>query len=403
MQAAVGNAARNKRDAVALQPGISKKTVCEIYDAVRYKNDRTIVRAGSDGRGNYYVYTAKPESWLATVCKQSSIRNHRQSMVDLLDKSGGALQNEVWIEKKDRLCLMQLKKLSMKNIAQEDFKAGELKSHLKPLSNSVHKRDRWVKKANLDAKFSPIPKTFRDYYQQFLNKTTADKAILCKALFGNKSLQISLKEEQDILKSMDTLLRTYLHQGIKKQPLERLIQQSPQKDLLLRFAKAWLDHLNKFDKSKINTRNLLQTFSWQKAITEVARCIQKQQQPTDKTRTAFSTVSPERAKGIVRMLGQASLADDLNSPFKPRPKAKEASLATLEADKKRHAVGIVVDNSISSDVEVVSSTDEEISSDDASLIDGRRLMHETEGAYTIFANASVSDVAEANAGLPEKQ
>ena len=401
MQAAVGHATRNKRDVVALQPGINKKTVCEIYDAVRAKNDQAIVRAGSDGRGSFYVYTAKPESWLAAAYKQSSIRSHRQSMVELLDKSVRALQSEVWIDKKDRLCLMKLKKLSMKDIRQEDFNAGELKSNLKPLSNSVHKRDRWVKKANLNEKFSPIPKTFRDYYKQFLNKTSADQLILRNALFGNTSSRLSLKEEREIIKSIDTLLHDYLQQSIKKQPLERLIPQSPQKDLLLRFADAWLSHVQRPDKFK--AANLLQTFSWQKAITEVARCVQKQQQATDTTRTVFSPVSPERATGIARMLGQSSLAADLNSPFKPRRETKEATLATLEADKKQYAADIIVDNSIGSEIEVVSLTEVEISSDDTSLIDGVRLMHETEGAYTIFANASVSDVAEANAGLPEKQ
>ena len=99
MQAIVGHATRNKRDVVVLQPGVNKKTVCEIYDAVRTKNDKTIVRAGSDNQGNYYVYMPKRESWIAAVTyKESGIRNHRQSMVELLEKSSGALQSEAWID-----------------------------------------------------------------------------------------------------------------------------------------------------------------------------------------------------------------------------------------------------------------------------------------------------------------
>ena len=42
MQPAFGHATRNKRDVVALQPGINKKTVCEIYDAVRKKMIRPL-------------------------------------------------------------------------------------------------------------------------------------------------------------------------------------------------------------------------------------------------------------------------------------------------------------------------------------------------------------------------
>lgn len=57
MQAAVGHATKSKRDLVYLQPSIKKETVCEIYRAVRNKNDQTIIRAGLYGQGNYYVYT----------------------------------------------------------------------------------------------------------------------------------------------------------------------------------------------------------------------------------------------------------------------------------------------------------------------------------------------------------
>jgi hypothetical protein len=62
MQAAVGHATKSKRDLVYLQPSIKKETVCEIYRAVRNKNDQTIIRAGLYGQGNYYVYTPKPEN-----------------------------------------------------------------------------------------------------------------------------------------------------------------------------------------------------------------------------------------------------------------------------------------------------------------------------------------------------
>lgn len=115
MQAAVGHATRNKRDVVALQPGINKKTVCEIYDAVRTKNDQAIVRAGSDGQGNYYVYMPKRENpFAALTYKAASIRNHRQSLANLLDQSGRVLLKEQWLFNTDKVCMMQLTRLSMK-------------------------------------------------------------------------------------------------------------------------------------------------------------------------------------------------------------------------------------------------------------------------------------------------
>jgi hypothetical protein len=41
----------------------------------------------------------KRESWIAAVTyKESGIKNHRQSMVELLEKSSAALQSEAWID-----------------------------------------------------------------------------------------------------------------------------------------------------------------------------------------------------------------------------------------------------------------------------------------------------------------
>ncbi|MBM3337658.1 MAG: hypothetical protein FJY60_08255 [Betaproteobacteria bacterium] len=71
----------------------------------------------------------------------------------------------------------------MKNVNREDFTAGELKSHLKPLNDRVRGRDRLTRKTELKEKFSPIPKKAADYYAQFLKKTPADQSILLEALF----------------------------------------------------------------------------------------------------------------------------------------------------------------------------------------------------------------------------
>ena len=178
MQAAVGHATKSKRDLVYLQPSIKKETVCEIYRAVRNKNDQTIIRAGLYGQGNYYVYTPKPENQLYAAAHRGSIRNHRQSLANLLNQSGRVLLKEKWLFNPDKVSILQLTRLSMKNVNREDFTAGELKSHLKPLNDRVRARDRLVKKKELDKKFSPIPKKATDYFAQFLKKSPADQSIL---------------------------------------------------------------------------------------------------------------------------------------------------------------------------------------------------------------------------------
>lgn len=418
MQAAVTHAARNKRNVVILNPGIDKKKVCEIYDAVRTKTDQTIVRAGTDGNDNFYVYMPKRENRIAAATyKAASIRNHRQAMGELLDKSANILNHETWIDKKDRDCISQLHQLSTKDVARTEFTAGELKPHLKPLNESVRARDRWVKRANLNRNFSPLPKKDQDYYAQFLNKTKQDRINLRVALFGDKNLQVSMAEERAIVGSIDKLLQAYLNRTDKKQSLESFIQQSPEKDLLLRFANAWLDHSQRPEKFK--APNLLQAFSWHKAITDVARRIQTQlksahaKKSAESKRGLFSPVSPARQKGLARMLESSRLdisddiKDDINdeiqSPFKVVSVARPSSLMSLGTDDKRHVSGIIADTVPGPEIEVPSLTEDELSSEDTSLFEGYRMMRASEGAYTIYVKAPVAEGGDPNATLPVKQ
>jgi hypothetical protein len=398
MQAVVGHAARNKRDVVFLQSGVNKKTVCEIYDAVRTKNNQAIVRAGSDGHGTYYVYMPKRENPIAaSTYKAASIRSHRQSMADLLNQSGRALLKEEWLFRSDKTCIMQLTRLSMKDVNREDFTAGEVKSHLKPLNDRVRGRDRLLKKTELNQKFSPIPKKSRDYFAQFLKKSSADQSILRQALFGKNS-RMSLAEERAIIKSVDALLHTYVNQKDNKQTLVSLIRKSPQQDLLRRFAEAWLDHVEKPQKFK--SANLLLTFSWEKSMTELARTIEKHAKPIDNRHQDYATVSPERSAAIASMFkrsdAHADIAEaDMFSPFKPR-QATGASLG--EADnglvfmasaRKQPAAPVLMETSVGSELELMSLPEEISSSEDVSWSEESGLMRVTEGAYTIYAEPPV--------------
>lgn len=403
MQPAFGHATRNKRDVVALQPGINKKTVCEIYDAVRKKNDQAIVRAGSDGQGNYYVYMPKHENpFAALTYKAASIRNHRQSLANLLDQSGKVLLKEQWLFNPDKLSILQLSRLSMKDVSREDFNAGELKSHLKPLNDRVRARDRLVKKKELDKKFSPIPKKPTDYFAQFLKKSPADQSILRQALFP-KGARISLAEERAIMKSVDTLLHTYLNHKDNKQTLVSLIRKSPQQDLLLRFSHAWLNSLDKAKEFKYG--NTLVTFSWEKTMTSLAKTIEKYAKPIDNRDQGHLSVSPERSAAIIRMFkrsdANADIAEaDLFSPFKPRQQsdavfdADDANLTSLPSGRKQTAAPILMENSIGSELEVASlpeetveevSRSEEVSwPEEVSWSEESGLMKVTEGPYTVY-------------------
>jgi len=391
MQAVVGHAARNKRDLVVLEPGINKKTVCEIYDAVRAKNDQTIVRAVSDGVGNYYVYMPKRENWLAaSTYKAVSIRENRQSLATLLDQSGRALLKENWLFLSDKASIMRLTRLSMKDISRKDFNAGELKSHLKPLNDRVRGRDRMARKTELNQKFSPIPKKANDYFRQFLKKSSADQSILREALFG-KNARLSLAEERAIINSVDTLLQTFLNQKDNKQTLVSLIRKSPQQDLLLRFAGAWLDHRDRPQRFK--SANLLLTFSWEKTMTSLAKTIEKHAKPIDNHHQGRSPVSPERSAAIVRMFkrsdAQADIAEvDLFSPFKPRQQsddvlaATDTGLVSRPFGSKQAAAPILMETSVGSELEIASLPEE--TTDELSWSEESGVVRVTEGPYTVY-------------------
>jgi hypothetical protein len=288
---------------------------------------------------------------------------------------------------------MQLTRLSMKNVNREDFTAGELKSHLKPLNDRVRARDRLVKKKELDKKFSPIPKKATDYFAQFLNKSSADRSILRQALFG-KNTSISLAEERAIMKSVDTLLHTYLNHKDNKQTLVSLIRKSPQQDLLLRFAQAWLDYLDKTKEFK--SGNLLLTFSWEKSITNLARTIERIAKPIDNHHQGHLPVSPERSAAIIKMFKRSdAYADiseaDLFSPFKPRQQsdavfdaydAYDASLTSLTSGRKQTAAPILMETSIGSELEIVSLPEE--TSEEVSWSEESGRMKVTAGPYTVY-------------------
>lgn len=393
MQAAVGHATKSKRDLVYLQPSIKKETVCEIYRAVRNKDDQTIIRAGSYGQGNYFIYTPKPENQLYAAANMGSIRNHRQSLANLLNHSGRVLLKEKWLFNPDKVSIMQLTRLSMKNVNREDFTAGELKSHLKPLNDRVRARDRLVKKKELDKKFSPIPKRATDYFAQFLNKSPADQSILRQALFG-KNTRISLAEERAIMKSVDILLHTYLNQKDNKQTLVSLIRKSPQQDLLLRFAHAWLNYLDRPQEYK--SGNLLLTFSWEKSMSSLARIIEKHAKPVGNRHLGHLPVSPERSGAIARMFERSNAYADISeaelfSPFKPRQQsdavfdaydAHDAGLTSLPSGRKQTAAPILMETSIGSELEIVSLPEE--TSEEVSWSEESGLMKVTKGPYTVY-------------------
>jgi hypothetical protein len=193
------------------------------------------------------------------------------------------------------------------------------------------------------------------------------------------------------MKSVDTLLHTYLNHKDNKQTLVSLIRKSPQQDLLMRFAKVWLDYLDKAEKFK--SGNIFLAFSWEKSMTNLAKTIEKYAKPIDNRQQGRAPVSPERSAAIIRMFNRSdAYADiseaDLSSPFKPRQQsdvvydAYDAGITSLPSGQKQTAAPILMDASIGSELEIMSLPEE--TSEEVSWSEESGLMEVTEGPYTVY-------------------
>jgi len=322
---------------VPLSSPVNTDTIGEIYDAVRYKPGDAIVRAGKDPSDHWYVYLPKKEHKLAaTTYKASSIRRHRQQMQELLLESTYTFDNKDWVGLEQRkMIMMLLHQVMKKDIRQTDFSAREVAATLKPLSNQTRSRKRLKKTSALKATTSPILKSRKDYLKQFLSMNDSDLRIMNQALFPADKT-IFFKEQKLILQSIFSLIRDYLKSDNSGQTLAELVRRSPQKDLLLKFAKAWTDHVKKPHSGRYG--NLLVVFSWQKTMTSICQTIIDTATPSSASTAEFA--SPERSKVLGAMMRRSHVAMDGEEPESPTkfPSLQSTPIASAVA------IPIVVDS-----------------------------------------------------------
>lgn len=314
MKAATRIRYADKPNIVHLSSPLNPGTVGEIYDAVRYKAGNTIVRAGKDSADHWYVYLPKKENKLAAATyKAASIQRHRQQMQDLLIESSHAFNNKDWVGVDQRKMILMLRQQVMqKDIAHADFSAREVATTLKPLSNQVRSRKRLEKTSALRASASPMLKSRKDYLKQFLHMSSSDLQIMSRALFPIEKT-ISFQENKHVLISMFTLIKDYLNQDGNGQTLADLVRRHPQKDLLLKFSKAWTDHVKTPHSGRYG--NLLIVFSWQKTMTSICHTIMEVASQPSANTAEFT--SPERSKVFQTMMRRSHGAMDGGEPESP--------------------------------------------------------------------------------------
>ncbi len=302
MHATIGTHHSSKRNLVPLSSNVPSEAVATVYDAVRHKPGDTIVRAGKGADDSRYVYMPKKESrFAAATYKAASIQRHRQQMAELLTYLGDGLNMKESVGNHQRRAILELRKLVIKkDLSTEDFTAKEIVWALKPLNDHVKGRRRLEKVSAIRNAGSPMLKSRRDYLNQFLRMSDSDLRILQQALFANTEKTISFQEKKIVLQSMFALIKTYLKAGDQGVSLAELVRQSPHRDLLLKFASAWFDHVNK---RQPNQRfNLLMTFSWQKTMTSVCQTIQTIAREAVGAEQKSLPASPDRSALLTNMI-----------------------------------------------------------------------------------------------------
>jgi hypothetical protein len=302
------------RHVFSLNPEINSHTVCELYSAVKGMSDANFLRAGEDVNGICIYSTKKTNKLAALTYKSASLSAHRKAMQDLIYRTCDKVAKEPQLDSKDLRALADLSwEASNSAINSSDIPVGRIKAPLKHLNNRIKRSERMRKAEELKFEENPHLKSMRDYLTLFTKLDESELKILHQALF-RRDKSVSIAEQKIILRTIFVLINAYLTQSGQRKTLAQMIRQCPQPDMLLKFADAWLAHV---EGHKTNHPNLLVTFSWQKTITRLAETIRREIRKTDAIRSLY--VSPARAaliasNVIVKPASPTKFPQDDNQP-----------------------------------------------------------------------------------------
>lgn len=265
--------AQEHRQAFPINPDIRSRTVCELHSAVKRMDDRAVLRAAEDFSG-LCIYSVRKTNKLAELsCKSASVSAHKKAMQALIYQTCDALASEPLLEGRDLRALAALSwEASNSAINGTDIPVARIKPPLKHLNNLIQRYERARKAEELKWEPNPCLKSKRDYLTLFTKMNESDLTILRQALF-KRDKSVSLAEQKIILRSIFVLINAYLTQSGQRKTLAQLIRHFPQRDLLLKFANAWLTHIEGHQR---NHPNLLVTFSWEKTITQLTESIRRE-------------------------------------------------------------------------------------------------------------------------------
>lgn len=261
------------RHAFPMSSEVSSHTVCEMYSAVKKMSDGFVLRAAEDITG-LCIYSTKKTNKLAELTyKSATVSAHKKAMRELIYRTCDAVSKEPMLDSKDLRALAELSwEASNSVINGTDIPVNRIREPLRHLNNRIQRSERMRKAAELKSEQDAPLKRQREYLTLFTKIDESDLNILRQALF-KRDKSISLADQKIILRSVFVLVNAYLTQSGQRKTLAQMIRRFPQPDMLLKFADAWLAHIEGY---KINHPNLLVTFSWQKTMTSLAEKIRRE-------------------------------------------------------------------------------------------------------------------------------
>ena len=261
------------RHAFPMSSEVSSHTVCEMYSAVKKMSDGFVLRAAEDITG-LCIYSTKKTNKLAELTyKSATVSAHKKAMRELIYRTCDAVSKEPMLDSKDLRALAELSwEASNSVINGTDIPVNRIREPLRHLNNRIQRSERMRKAAELKSEQNAPLKRQREYLTLFTKIDESDLNILRQALF-KRDKSISLADQKIILRSVFVLVNAYLTQSGQRKTLAQMIRRFPQPDMLLKFAEAWLAHIEGY---KINHPNLLVTFSWQKTMTSLAEKIRRE-------------------------------------------------------------------------------------------------------------------------------
>lgn len=314
MQAQGRTPATQQRTIIPLPADPGSPHICEIYNGLKNCPAKAVVRAEASEQG-WLLYAARKEKAIdAVILKSASIRRRREGLLSLLNKLGNDYARRAVLNHHQQAALARLRQLIKNNEEGGDITAGELRTLLRPLSNSVRSRKLRAATPKSPEERAVASRRFNvdddtDKFREFIQLDQPTQHMLKVALFGHQSKSFSLARQRQILAAAFALVEKIIGKNGTRDTIIKLVRDSADTESLRTFAEAWQAGIA--DKPGAAGK-ALGSMSWKSAIGRLCLLILRAlARPGDKVGLTPEKTSPVQsplyAKTLQRAMHMASV------------------------------------------------------------------------------------------------